>query len=214
MTSARGLSRAQQQVFEALASEPDPVPLTTLTTTTGLHENTLRDHLAALTRSGLVRRTQAAPHGRGRPAWLWSTQPVTRRSGNEYAGLAAALTRTLLRTSRHARADAIEAGRSWGHDLVDGSHAGSPREQIHTLLDDLGFAPEADPRDAAQTMRLARCPLLELAREHPEIVCNVHLGLVGGALESIGAENIDTELVPFAEPGACLLHLRETAVSR
>jgi hypothetical protein len=33
----------------------------------------------------------------------------------------------------------------------------------------------------------------------------VHLGLVRGALEEYGADPTGSDLVPFAEPGACLL---------
>lgn len=186
------------------------MPLSRLVTATGLHENTLRGHLDALSRAGLVRRERGHPNGRGRPAWLWSGERGDGGGAREYAGLAGALARTLKRTSAKPAADAIEAGRSWGHELAAGRVASSaaPREQVNALLDDLGFAPQPEPD--SETVRLTQCPLLDLAREHPEIVCNVHLGLVGGALEQIGAEDVDTELVPFAEPGACLLHLRGT----
>ena len=33
----------------------------------------------------------------------------------------------------------------------------------------------------------------------------MHLGLVRGALEEYGADPAGSDLVPFAEPGACLL---------
>jgi hypothetical protein len=35
----------------------------------------------------------------------------------------------------------------------------------------------------------------------------VHLGLAQGALEEYGAEPAGARLLPFAEPGACRLHL-------
>jgi predicted ArsR family transcriptional regulator len=73
------------------------------------------------------------------------------------------------------------------------------------LLDELGFAPEADSR--AATVALRRCPLLDAAREHPQVVCQVHLGIVRGALEHHGGDPEPTDLIPFAEPGACRLHL-------
>ena len=69
-----------------------------------------------------------------------------------------------------------------------------------------GFEPEADA--TATTVRLTRCPLLEAAHRSPEVVCSVHLGLVSGALEEYGADPEGSDLVPFAEPGACLLHLQ------
>jgi predicted ArsR family transcriptional regulator len=73
------------------------------------------------------------------------------------------------------------------------------------LLDELGFAPAADAQ--ATTVALRRCPLLDAAREHPQVVCQVHLGIVRGALEHLDGDPGPTDLLPFAEPGACRLHL-------
>ena len=72
------------------------------------------------------------------------------------------------------------------------------------MLGDLGFAPVPQEDDPAQ-VRLTRCPLLEAAHRHPEVVCGVHLGIVRGALAQLGADPSGAGLVPFAEPGACRL---------
>ncbi|HJA62039.1 MAG TPA: hypothetical protein H9788_13210, partial [Candidatus Brevibacterium intestinavium] len=61
--------------------------------------------------------------------------------------------------------------------------------------------------------RLTRCPLLEAAHEHPDIVCGVHLGLVRGALEVFGDPAAESELEPFSEPGACRLHLQDSTAA-
>ena len=91
--------------------------------------------------------------------------------------------------------------------------AGSPsRGKVVAILDEVGFAPEADAR--ATTVRLTRCPLLETAKEYPDVVCGVHLGIVRGALEEYGADSTRTDLLPFAEPGACRLHLLTRAEHR
>lgn len=57
---------------------------------------------------------------RGRPAWLYSAAPDagSEPGSREYAALASALAGQIARTSRHPHADAIEAGRMWGRDLV------------------------------------------------------------------------------------------------
>jgi predicted ArsR family transcriptional regulator len=76
------------------------------------------------------------------------------------------------------------------------------------LLEELGFAPSPDAR--AGVVKLRRCPLLEAAHQYPEVVCGVHLGVVRGALEELGASPEQTEctaLHPFSEPGACRLEL-------
>ena len=198
------LSRAQEHVLSAVC-EQGPATITELSATTGLHANTLRGHLDALANAGLLAREREQPSGRGRPAWRWSATPP---ANHEYAGLAAALARTLKATSNRPAADAVEAGRSWGHDLAA---TRSPRSddaarEAVALLDDLGFAPHTPKRPSGQ-VRLTRCPLLEAAREEPTIVCNVHLGLVVGALEEYAAPDPDAHLTPFAEHGACLLRI-------
>jgi len=199
-------------VLEALRSATEPATLVALGETTGLHQNTLREHLEALVARGLARRMRAAPSGRGRPAWLYeATDPDLGVAGSEYAGLAATLAAHIHRTSRDPREDAVAAGHAWGRELArkagppDTAGSAAARRKVVALLDDVGFGPETD--DRATTAHLTRCPLLETAREYPDVVCGVHLGIVRGALDEYGADSSRTDLQPFAEPGACRLEL-------
>lgn len=210
-----GLSGARRTVLALLSERSAPITLLELVQLTGLHENTLRAHLDGLAAQGLVRRNRAEPEGRGRPAWLWSVAPGGQHS--EYAGLAGTLAATLSRTSADPTGDARAAGEEWGHTLAadrplgpEGSSGTSARAGTLRLLEDLGFGPEDRAEGGAEDgVRLTRCPLLEAARRHPEIVCHVHEGLVNGALETYGDRTTAAELRPFAEPGACLLFLRD-----
>ncbi len=204
-------------MLATLQQEPGPATLATLTTATGLHANTVREHLDALVDAGLVRRRRSAPSGRGRPAWSYEARGATAgRAGAEYAGLAATLARFISRTSDSPRADAIAAGIQWGRDLVRGQDtagaAADRRGPIVELLAEIGFAPRTDAERG--TIRLTRCPLLETARAYPDVVCGVHLGIVRGALAAYGADPAEADLAPFAEPGACLLDLDPVPGSR
>jgi predicted ArsR family transcriptional regulator len=194
-----------------LRTQAEPTTLAALATASGLHANTVGEHLHALVSSGLARRHPEAPEGRGRPAWLYEATGKDVASHPEYAGLASALAAAIHRTSTSPTEDAVDAGRGWGHQLArergarPASSAVAARREVVGLLDEMGFAPQADARSAV--VALTRCPLLETAHEYPDVVCGVHLGLVRGALEEYGADPDGTELVPFAEPGACRLHL-------
>lgn len=92
--------------------------------------------------------------------------------------------------------------------VTNAAAAVSVRREVVALLDRLGFAPSPDAR--VSVVKLRRCPLLEAAHKNPEVVCGVHLGVVRGALEELGADPEQTELTslePFSEPGACRLDL-------
>lgn len=206
------MSKSRGALLQILRNQGEPVTLATLARLTGLHPNTLREHLKALVELGLVGRRGADPHGRGRPVWLYRaihTGEVD--GGSEYAGLAATLASAIRRYSGTPREDAIGAGAEWGHELAraaDTPTAGAEaptRHRVAELLDRMGFAPVADADESA--IRLTRCPLLTAARRYPDVVCGVHVGIVRGALEEYGADPTGFELLPFSEPGACRLEL-------
>ena len=209
-------SRAAAAVLDLLTAHDRPTTAAALAESAGQHPNTVREHLDALVGAGLAARMRAASSGRGRPAWLYVATPVEQPVVREYAGLATALAMQLARTSPHPREDAVEAGRVWGEQLAAGREAPSSpaaaRHEVVELLGDLGFDPAADSR--AQTVHLRQCPLIAAAREEPGVVCSVHLGIVRGALDTWDTRSEDTSLVPFAEPGGCLLHLTGATARR
>ncbi|MDP2773615.1 MAG: helix-turn-helix domain-containing protein, partial [Nocardioides sp.] len=142
-TTSPPLSRSRAAILERLRAQPEPLRLAALVAATGLHENTVREHLDALVRRGLVRQHRAEPVGRGRPAWLYEAAGTDAPPSTEYAGLAAALASSLSRTPAPVEL-AVGAGEEWGQRLaVDrGAAPASPesaRAEVVTLLDDLGF---------------------------------------------------------------------------
>lgn len=211
------LSGPRGAVLERLQRSARPVTIAGLAGELGVHPNTAREHLEALVARGLATRERAVAKGRGRPAWRYAAaddHPEPDPRVRDYAGLAAALAGHLARTSPNPTGDGLAAGWAWGRSLASSrqSHPGkSPRHEVVGLLEELGFAPEAD--GAATTVALRRCPLLDAAREYPQVVCQVHLGIVRGALEHYGGDPEPTELLPFAEPGACRLHLDTNLVA-
>ncbi len=189
-----------------------PVSVADTAAALALHPNTVRTHLEALTARDLIERTTVSDGRRGRPAAHYrpsATDPTAQVRA--FATLATVLADQLARISPHPERDAEEAGVAWGRDLArqtDGQDAGTdPRDVVIDGLARLGFAPA--PRDPAAPGRgfaLRRCPLLDAARRNPDVVCRVHQGIVVGMLDELRAP-VRTELVPFAEPGACRLRM-------
>lgn len=207
----RALSPSRARLLETLRAQHSPVTIAALCESTGLHANTLREHLDALIHDGLASRQRAEVSGRGRPAWLYRATSEDVAASPEYAGLAAALAASIARTSTTPGDDAEAAGREWGATLATERGVEATRDPhrarqgVVGLLDDMGFGPRPDAE--AVEVRLERCPLLEAAHKHPEIVCRVHVGLTRAVLEQHGVASGGTELIPFAEPGACVLKL-------
>ncbi|GAA3898291.1 helix-turn-helix domain-containing protein [Microbacterium invictum] len=181
------------------------VSTTALAQSAGLHENTVRGHLEHLLEDGYLTREREPAAGRGRPAWLW--HPVTRDPESPYAALASVLAGTLARTSVDPVADAREAGRGWGREIGAGLDrevdAGSARRAVVSVMRDQGFAPD----DTGGAIVLRRCPLIQAAARHTDVVCAVHLGMIDGVLHAIGRDD-RVGLVPFTGPSQCTLLMR------
>jgi predicted ArsR family transcriptional regulator len=187
---------------------------------TGLHPSTVRAHLDQLAESGLLTRHRRGDGSPGRPPWCYRAVPVTdteagaSRTDLPYRDLAAALIGHLARDADDPHAAGIRAGRDWGRALAAPHAAGSERvapvDGLVRVLDQLGFTPQVvdRPIPGAAVVHLRSCPFLDLALASPDVVCGMHQGVIGGVLGALGASAADTELEPFAVPGACVVRVR------
>jgi len=184
-----------------------------LSQATGLHENTVRDHLKALVDAGHVEQVTLPPPPRGRPAQGYVASPSNPEPDTrvrDYAGLAVTLARHLQRNSSDPAREAEVAGDGWGRELaVNRSGAEDAAQYVLSLMTDLGFEPRLGPDGG--TIRLTKCPLLDAARELPDVVCGVHEGLINGALAEAELP-ADAHLHPFGEPNACLLTVQRRTI--
>ncbi|WP_448073159.1 helix-turn-helix transcriptional regulator [Georgenia yuyongxinii] len=218
------LSAPRRAVLDLLVEHQDPMTVAQAAEQLGQHPNTVREHLEALVRTGLAMRDQRPPVGRGRPASVYTYAPEASFSSPEYAVLAQVLVSYLshvLPDGPVLRHHAREAGRSWGRAILErepaheseASGAASRRgtagavEHLRRLLDRTGFDPETERHGDVRTVRLHRCPVLELAKDRPEVVCNAHLGMAREILAEGDIAHERVTLEAFTEPGACLLHV-------
>ncbi len=210
----RALSPARAKVLEWLQEQPDAITVEQAGQALGLHSNTAREHLAGLAASGLAVLGAPLPAGRGRPAQRFLAAPLLQepdRRVRDYAGLAAALAGQLAQTSPDPVGDARRAGQAWGRSLAAASpdtpsgSGAAARRAVVDMLAELGYDPVPDARCTSAALR--RCPLLDVARQYPQVVCEVHLGMVRGMLAGLGGDPSRAHLYPFAEPGACRLTL-------
>ena len=189
---------------------------------TGLHPNTTREHLRVLVDSGHVEARTGAPAGRGRPSTRYralradpEASLVERQAGVLVAQ--AALARALLDGYGVPDPDAAESARRHGlrasADLPEppgDEGAAGADAQLRALaehLDRMGFEPDLDRVAGTGEVRLRACPFLDLARDRPDVVCRVHLGLAQGVLARTGGPVAADAVRPFAAPGLCVLRL-------
>lgn len=209
-------SPTRGQLLAALRAR-GPVGVEDLADVVDLHVNTVRAHLAVLEEAGLVASEPEARDRPGRPRLLYHAVDGAAADGEDrgYRFLAEVLAGYLASTSDDPAAAAEEAGTAWGRHLVDAPppfatvDRATAIARVVDLLGDFGFAPDHDA-GAEDRIRLRRCPFLDVAREHPEVVCSIHLGLMRGALDELGADLEVSDLRRFTEPGLCVTELEET----
>lgn len=201
-------SRTRRLVLGAVTRSAEPVDALTIASEFGLHVTTVRFHLDQLERADLVRRQGGAESRRGRPRirYVATPNPADDSRGRLIEVLAAALAERA-----DGRARSVEAGRRWADALAPAERdaprnpddGGDDVESLVHVLDDLGFAPL---RTADGVIRLRACPFRDAARDHPQVVCSVHRGLIEQLLRSRAAP-YRADLLPFVEPDLCLVTL-------
>lgn len=220
-TRHRALSAASRvRILDLIRRAEDGLTAPQVVEVTGLHSSTVRAHLEQLTESGLLARDRRSDGTPGRPAWRYHTssaEPAPRhRADAPLRGLAGALVAHLARDAEDPHAAGVRAGRDWGRSLAAPHTAARSRKQptpadgVVRVLDQLGFSPRVDPQPSRHGVHIAlrSCPFLDLALAHPDVVCGLHEGLIGGVLGAFGGSAADAGLEPFALPGACLVRVR------
>jgi predicted ArsR family transcriptional regulator len=204
-------SGRREQVLSVLRGSARPMSIVEIAERLDVHPNTVRFHLETLTERGRVERVAATSAGPGRPPLRFRVRPGMDPAGpRSYEMLARILVADLARDEEAPRR-AERLGRAWGRGLVQppaaSPSAGLATDTLVGLLDDLGFAPERrGPADRPE-IGLRHCPFLELADQHAEVVCPIHLGLMRGAMESLTRSVTVESLEPFVEPDLCVTQL-------
>jgi predicted ArsR family transcriptional regulator len=216
MPSAAGLIRqralahaSRVAILEALRDAGRPLDAGGLAELVGLHVNTVRSHLALLLEAGLVQRHAEPRSEPGRPRQLYAAAAPEGSDGSDrYRLMARMLASYIASHVADAAAAAEETGRQWGRHMTEAPapfaqvSAEEAKVRLVELLNELGFAPRsgAEPGE----IELRHCPFREVAEEHPEVACSLHLGLMRGAMRQLDAPLRVDELIPFVSPDRCL----------
>jgi predicted ArsR family transcriptional regulator len=167
---------------------------------TGLHANTVREHIQRLIDAGYVIAETEHRTTRGRPRVLY-----TAATGEDEASSPVAL--------QKAR-DAARRGDLMRKVFADDTGVSLPSDAVHqidALVEDLGvagFDPIVD--ESALTLDLTPCPHAPAA-EHRGTLCAVHVGLMEGVLAQAGGPLRVEGIAPSCDPAQCVVQLTVVA---
>lgn len=211
---SRSLGPSRARVLELLEDAGEALGAQEVGDRLGMHANSVRFHLDALTDAGLVARGLETRSTRGRPRVTYApTAAAPRVTRRRYHLLATVLARSLAERLPDPSVEAEQMGREWSRSLpIPPRRRGRDAERdaldvVVASLDDVGFESRAVQAGEAFRVEISHCPFLEVAAEHENVVCALHLGLMRGVLEQRQAPLEVRDLEPLVEPGLCLAHL-------
>jgi predicted ArsR family transcriptional regulator len=208
------LGHRRSRVLDLLRVVGSPVGVQEVADRTGLHPSTARFHLDRLVEAGLAKRETQPRATPGRPSMAYrATGDGDPAGARRYRLLAEMLTSLVTGMMPDPGKAAVEAGREWGGYLTERPppyqrpSAGEAVEQLTMIMEKLGFAPQAEANGKRYQLCLRHCPFREVAQQHQDVVCALHLGLMQGALSQMRAPVTADRLEPFAEPDLCIAYL-------
>lgn len=187
-------------IYLELARSARPLATADIAESLSLHPNTVRPHLERMRDVGLLAVQVGGRGDVGRPQHRYSIAADAPSLGLEPPTMPV-LARMVLAMAHRLQAspdDAEAVGRGEGAARARPyAEAPSTLEALVSDLDRLGFDPvvteavgteavlDGQPGDDA-VVAFANCPFADLAREHPELVCGLHRGLVAGFVAEMG----------------------------
>jgi predicted ArsR family transcriptional regulator len=212
---------SRARILETLRGCTEPQDASQLAQAVGLHVNTVRSHLRVLAKAGVVSVHPEKRRTRGRPRLVYEAASEPEATGDRagYQLLAEILASELASSGEDSADRARQAGEAWGRFLVSRrpphvpASAAEDIDAVLDLLDEAGFDPALEPDATGHTVLMQHCPFGEVADHYRKIVCAVHLGLIQGALDELGASTRADRLVAFVRPGVCAAHLERAGTS-
>lgn len=211
--SPRHLGAARGRVLALLQDAGEAMTSVEVAGRLAMHANSARFHLEKLADEGLVGRERESRSTPGRPRLLYRAAASVPPAHRSYRLLAEILTGALTDQLPDPATGAHDAGQAWGRALMPPTTAGrhpDDTEVIDTLvasMDRVGFDSHVVVEPQSLRVEVSHCPFLEVAEQHHEVVCSVHLGLMRGVLEQAGGSVTVERLEPLVEPSRCIAHL-------
>ena len=176
----------------------------------GIHANTARFHLESLVDAGLATREAETSSQPGRRRILYSgTLPnQTHERAQGYRLLSEILTSTIANKFPEVGDEMYDVGLQWGSYLTSRPAPFETLDEdeidhrVMDKLDALWFAPEFRNTPRPHLL-LHNCPFIESAKDAPNVVCRLHVGMINGSLAELHSTRRVVELDPLVQPHTC-----------
>lgn len=200
-------STTRRRILDVIAAGGGTTSIADIADAVRLHANTVRAHLDVLEEAELVRGSVERSGRRGRPRQVYAvTGPIEVAAaplGDLRTEIATALLsgfgRHVADAVARAQSSAEHIGRSWGSRVAVAEHESG--DAVSGCLAAAGVEVVRRP-DGAAVVRT--CPLADLARLRPEVVCPLHASMLTSALST--AAGVEHVAVEPGRGGACVIH--------
>lgn len=203
----------RHRLFRYIADAPEPVTVAELTAHVGLNHNAVRQHLALLKEAGLVIEESERRDRPGRPRLLYRLNPDA--AGRWEAPGAYAWLAGLLSSAVRRGLGPRQVGRQEGHRRA--AELAGPDDPVDLLEREMtrrGFRPSRVSRGRRAEFVLGQCPIAEVARQDPETICQLHLGMAEGFAEGVGSMTVERLVPKDPRRAGCRLAVRRAPAAR
>jgi predicted ArsR family transcriptional regulator len=195
-------------IYLELARSPVPRTTAEIADALDLHPNTAREHLERMRELRLLAVETESQGSVGRPQHRYSLAADAPSLGLEppvYKMIASMLADVAALGAPDVE-DVAAMGWDQGRQAARRTTAKTCVEALSTVLDELGFDPATGVEGSEASIAFAHCPFRELAELYPDIVCNLHRGLVEGFVEEFGGARV-TAFATLADRDPCRVEL-------
>jgi len=201
-------------IYLEVARSSAPLSTADIAETLDLHPNTVRPHLERMREIGLLEVETERLGLVGRPQHRYSLaadapslglEPsafrllarlacgVAAEAGlddEQVADLGRGHGRELAQTMRRAKLPRIELTVAEQNRSTGSGPAPTCVALLGALMGDLGFDPATAEGGATVSLAFTRCPFHEVAQTYPDVVCQLHRGIVEGIVDEAGGARV------------------------
>ena len=191
-------------IYEELVRSGTPRSTGEVAEALGLHPNTIRPHLERMRDAGLLTVEVDSRGSVGRPQHRYAVSAEAPSLGIEppaYPLLAGLLAN--VAAGEAPSADRVASvGARHGHVLAESAPAGaSCSSGLNGAMQELGFSPVSSSEDShSTTMRFTECPYRRMAEAFPDLVCQLHRGMVEGYVAKKGGTVVEFATLEDRDP--------------